>query len=337
MKRPFCVVFAMAVVGCDAQIPEIDPTLLACEDDVPFGEGLLPCPAQQACFEQRCTRRWQCDDRQDGNPGCTPDTTRCEPAFGEWTSRVQCVSGVHTSSTTIPDPGDSACDCPDGLFCVAYAGAETSEGLPLYLLPEGGDLPSDMLGTASEQRVFRRCVRACSSEVNCPPDHTCRPAAAVTEAFSSERDRLRNTVGVCYPNTLVDTSTTVRPPQPDVRTCRQNADCVSFGPGQGCRAENQTVADHPDYPAGDAAREGLENVAIVTRCDAIPAGAGTPNSGCTSSPACGSGVCLGGRCRTLCDPQDPITACGSASCGPVLVTREIDRTTSVSDELFLCR
>ena len=316
-----------ALGACDAQIPDVSPTDFACVDDRRLSDGTLPCPETHACFEQQCTPRWQCNDRTDDQPGCRPDTTRCEPVFNALTSAVQCVSGVHTSTTVIPSPAVD-CACPDGLFCVVAAGDDLS-AYPLYLLPTGGALP-DQLGLPTEAPSSRRCVRVCSGEVDCSPDHSCRPAAVVQDAASGEGLE-RHTIGVCYPNTLVDTSTAIRPVQLDPDVCRQNADCAEDGVGRACRAGVLSVPDHPLFPAGDA-RDPVASTAIVTRCEFARAGLAQAGAGCTDSANCASGVCVDGRCRTVCDPQDPITACQNDTCGP----RRIERG-DVSDEIFLCR
>lgn len=324
-------IFSVAVAGCDAALPEVDPTRFACVDDREIGDGKLPCPEAQFCFEQQCTDRWSCDDRTDGNPGCRPDTTRCEPIFNARTSAARCLSGVHTSTTVIPDPVES-CDCPDGLHCVAFAAGYDDGAYPLFMLPEGGPLPAAELGLAGERVERRRCVRACSSEINCPADHTCRPAVVVSEAVRLGVEPLRNTIGACYPNTLVDTSTTTPPEQPDPDACRQTADCEE--PNRGCRARLSAVRDHPDprFPAG-AALGG--NDALLTRCETAVSG----QSACAVGEEvnCASGVCFDGRCSVLCDPQDPITACQNNTCRPTRVTRTRPDGTVATDDVFICR
>lgn len=333
----------LGLAACDAQLPDISPEQFACFDDRPSGDGTLPCLASDFCFEAQCTRRWDCNDRSDGAPGCRPDTTRCElvlgtvdpdeQAIGSYTAAVRCMSGVHTSTTTIPQDR-VRCECPDGLVCVAYGGAPGEADYPLFVLLEGGALPTDQLGISGETVSLRRCVRACSGEVDCPADHSCRPAAVVNARLQPEGDSGRQTVGVCYPNVVVDTSTTTRPPAPDPAMCRQNADCAA---GQVCRAGLFTLDDHPVFPAGDA-RGPTTDVVWATRCAQDAAGLGMVGSGCTTSPGCGSGVCLNGRCQRLCDPLDAITACRLAPCRATRVERTLpDGESTVSDQVFLCR
>lgn len=319
--------------ACGQALPEVEPSRFACENDAPLEGGLFPCGASHWCAEDltrpgsvlgTCAPRLGCVEPELGFPGCDPDRRRCEPVVTPYLAAVRCEGGRHTSTSTRPaDP--SACACPDGLHCVAYleggveGGAAGDPFQPdLRFLPSGGAAPGP------ERPERRLCVRACSEEDNCPPGHTCRPARVEGPGLATERGLDRNTIAVCYPDLIPETSTTSQVAQPRRGLCRDALDCPAM---ESCGYELEPVLDHPVAPIGSAWGERL---AFVARC-AVRSGRVGAGLGCTSGQECDSGVCLRRDCVRPCDPAAPERACGQRVCIETRVMRSIARGDAVID------
>ena len=306
------------LLGCTAELPNVDPLRFACEDDALFG-GNTPCGSDGYCLEGLCAERLGCN-LPSGTPGCTgpadpgipianTDPTRCDAVLGASSVAVRCQSGVHTVSSTRPRDFDR-CDCAvdpavpeaEQLLCATLAGLPGDGGYPLYVLPEGGPLPSAELGVADELDEARMCVRGCASDANCPASHTCRPAAVVNDNLLGGIDAQRQVLGVCYPNIVVPTSSTATVVQPDPDVCAKPQDCGEDNDVVTCSLRIFDVPDHPETPIGEA---WSERRAFVGRC--INRGTLlTEGTGCAESAAsCASGVCFRGRCARICDPNEP--------------------------------
>lgn len=336
----------IGLTACTTELPTVDFRNLACVDDEPLSDGTLPCPASHACVDGQCTPRLNCD-RSEERPGCEPDVNRCELTVSAEVSRVSCESGLYTeTSTQAPDPVD--CDCPLAspndtrrLECVAMAGAPMNGAYPLFLLPDGGALPSDALGVPAEVPEWRWCVRPCSSEGSCPPDHTCRPAAVVDHGLLEDQGVGRRTAAVCYPNrlfTLTATTTTSStaeapepPPEPDPELCLSAVDCRDRPGQEACQYQLEPVMDHPFFPAGEAVW-GTQR-ALLGRC--VDESGKTPiGRGCVASndTACVTGLCLETTCAQICDPVRPFDGC---RCTPIPATRRVDDV-PVTDLVHVC-
>lgn len=344
MRRLSCIISFGAFAACTTELPPVDFTELACVDDAPLSDdGPLPCPASHACDEGWCRPRLDCD-RGEGVDfeGCEREVTRCEAVISEMTSAVRCESGLYVvTSTKAPDP--VACDCPtaspnddERLLCVAMAGPPIEGAYPLFVLPEGGPLPSDRLGVPAEVPDWRWCVVPCSSEASCPTHHTCRPAAVVTGGLEAEQGTGRHTVGVCYPNRLFvptsSTSSAAEPvPEPDPGVCLVGSGCDQSAGRQACQYQVERTPDHPFYPAGEA--WGVRR-ALVGRC-VDPTGLTPTNMGCPpgADATCVTGVCSGNRCRRICDPETNVDEL--CACGEVEVSRSVDGD-DVRDAIHLC-
>jgi hypothetical protein len=327
------------VLSCTTELPAVDPGLLACTDDRPLASGEDPCPETHWCSEAACRPRLECETPGLGRPGCQddptrPSPTRCEAVFGARTAAVRCESGTHTATSARPADPDR-CACPDGTRCVAFARSSPGD-FPLFVLPEGGALPTGVLGITGEVEDRRLCARACSSEANCPPDHTCRPAAVLGGDLLAAVSG-RHTIAVCYPNRLTSTSTTAPIVQPDPNGCLQPADCPVVGLDRPvCQYEVRLVADHPLVPAGPA---WTERRALVARCiSGGDSGLLNPGLGCELERAslCESGLCLDGRCAALCDPARPEVACERRRCIAREATRVLPDGRRIVDRVHVC-
>ncbi len=326
----------LSLTACPSDLPNVDPNRFACLDDAPLADGERPCPDTHWCEEGICTPRFACtviDEFGGRVRSCGRDTlTRCEPAYNEENSVVRCEPGVHTSTSVRSI--DGACACGDGLHCVAFAQANSApESYPLVLLPEGGGLPS-LTGVLGEVAEWRVCARACSSEVDCPALHTCRSTVVASTQVLDGSGGSRHTIGVCYPDRLVPTSSTSTLAQPAPDQCLTNLECP--GPLV-CTFQNERVEDSPLVPAAQA--WGQSRFALHGRCASGQGKAGD-NIGCAMAPnSCQSGICLGSKCRTVCDPQRPIV-CGSGKCVEQFATRtlmsEANETITVTDRVFIC-
>ena len=330
--------WAGLAVACTTEIPEIDFERLACFDDAPIENGILPCSPDRRCSDQgQCVPRLDC--AREGIDGCgggvDPELSleapfsRCGVLFGPYTSSVQCESGVYTATSAVPvEP--QVCDCAVGLaerlLCVVLAGPPVEGAYGLFVLPEGGRFDHERFGAPKEVLAARRCVRPCSSDASCPAGHTCRPAA-VARSLS---DSTRNTIGVCYPNRLVSTATTGPPFQPDPAGCEDSNDCEDQGAGLTCQLQVVPTPDHPFAPLGET---WSGRRALLGRC-VDRAGLVGPGLGCTldQPQACRSGICMAGRCAALCRRPAPPPGC---ACRPFHVTRE-SPLGPVSDVVHLC-
>lgn len=319
------------LAGCE-RLPEVDPSAFACVDDQPLEDGRFPCGASHWCVEGACAPRLGCGvvSTERGpaacnDPGADPETDpirRCEPVLTPEVAAVRCERGIATSTTARPeDP--VACDCPDGLHCVAWIGLpdpdDPEEGflpsLDLRLLPSGGPrLPREV-------EAGRLCVRACSAEGNCPAAHTCRPALVERGRPPGSRD----TVAVCYPDIVPSTSTTSPAPQPLPRACLRDADCDDAT----CRYDVVRVPDHPAVALGEVWDHG----AVAAACG--PGVDPDPGQTCTVGRECASGICIRSRCRVPCDPASPAVPCRRRRCvAEAVARRTTDRT--VRDRVFVC-
>lgn len=324
--------------ACTTELPEVDFTRLACEDDLPLSDdGPLPCPASHHCVDQQCAPRLACT-RGGELDGCEREVTRCELSVTEQVSSVACESGLYVlTSTKAPDP--VRCDCPAGspsddqpLLCVAMAGRPVEGAYPLFVLPEGGALPSDRLGVPTEIPDWRWCAVPCSSDASCPAHHTCRPAAVVSDALAADQGVGRHTVGVCYPNRLyVRTSSAAElPEEPDPGVCLVGSQCAGSG-GRACQYQVERIPDHPYFPAGAG---WSDHRALVGRC-VDPTGLTPINMGCPpgSDATCVTGICSDNRCRRICDPETNVDEL--CACQEVEVTRGVDGV-DVTDTIHLC-
>lgn len=325
------------LAACTAELPAVDYTKLACVDDAPLSEGgPLPCPASHHCVDGLCAPRLGCN--RGTTEGCEREVTRCALSTNAHLSSVACESGLYVlTSTKAPDPVDCACPTAspgddEPLLCVAMAGRPVDGAYPLFVLPEGGPLPSDALGVPAEVPDWRWCVVPCSSEESCPTDHTCRPAAVVTEGLAEAQGDGRHTVGVCYPNRLHTATSTVEagPEEPDPRLCISGPDCADSDEGRACQYQVEPVPDHPFFPAGEA----WDRRAFLGRC--VPSIGLTPvGRGCTagSDATCITGICEDNRCGRICDPasNDP----DLCACGAFDVTR-FSAGAEVTDSIHLC-
>ncbi len=324
--------------ACTTEIPSVDFTQLACTDNAPLGDGLLPCPASHHCVDAQCTPRLNCT-RPGEQDGCIREVQRCEASLQDLTASVACQSGLYAvTSTKAPDP--VACNCPAAsdsddlrLLCVAVAGAPTGGAYPLFVLPEGGALPSNALGVPAEIPDWRWCSIPCSSDVSCPVDHTCRPAAVVSDNLLAAQSTGRQSLSVCYPNRLyVPTSSAAEAPlEPDPDICMSDANCDQSSGAQACQVQVEPVPDHPYFPLGEAWKD---QRAFFGRC--VDKGRLTPfGMGCVegSDATCVSGICNSTTCARNCDPD--VNVDGLCACRPVDVVRQVDEA-AVLDSVHLC-
>ena len=321
---------ALALFACTTEIPPVDPAQFACEGDEPLASGELQCPESHWCADNACTPRLGCTEPGASRPGCDrAQQRRCDPVLNPLTSAVACSGGNHTITSTAPL--DDACSCPDQglagtpLFCAHVPEGPSGEHT-LFLTMPGEPLPVGQFGITGDQADFRWCVHACSTESDCPASHTCRPAALLTEQLRASPSS-RHTIGACYPNYLVSTSTTEARPQPDDDACLTARDCLAGD----CQFNVETVADHPLLPVG-AAWEGRR--ALVARCVPRNSALADPGRGCTRDAECKNGLCERGRCQRPCNPMFDIACDG---CLPIQVERTVPTgEITVVDTVHIC-
>lgn len=304
--------------ACLSDLPEVEPPAFACLDDAPLEGGELPCGPAHRCENEVCVPRLDCAD-QGGGFGTCPDLTRCEVVSDAYLSSVQCLSGIHVATSTRPSTPFN-CSCPEGLICAAYMNGPDLSGTAfapdLRVLPSGGAAPG------VEVQARRMCVRACSGEADCTAGHTCRPALVEGPGVSTTRGLERNTVGVCYPDVIPETSATSTVVQAISDICYDDGDCDAANL-EACNYLEEPIADHPVAPIG----EGWQNRAYIPRCKVRRS---RPPS-CTQDSNCASGICLGNRCRQPCDPRTPRCA-GSAEC----LEEELMDGARLLDRIYLC-
>lgn len=320
--------FLLVLAACSVELAPVAPERFACIEEAPASDGALPCPASHWCVEGACTPRLFCDVQDSGRRGCADEATRCEPVYTPFSSAVRCERGVHTSTSALAV--GTSCGCADGLHCVAFAEGRASTAYPLYVLPEGGALPTGTLGITGEVDEWRMCARACSSEANCPAAHTCRLAAVLDDPLLGDPTSARFTVGVCFPEQVV-TSTMAIESQPNPEACQAKSECTARDPRSGCVYRVEDVADHPDAPMGAS----WANRAIVGRCRTVSTGLAEPGIGCIAGQDCKSGLCVGGSCAQPCNPFGS-SACATARCNPRPVERTRSDGEEVVDTVFLC-
>lgn len=331
MRSPWSILLLAA--ACTAELPPIEPARLACTDDSVLPSGERQCPADSTCVDGSCRLRLDCRDPDRIN--CTPDETICEPILRAETAAVRCTAGVTTSTKAVrPSPVEPR--CPELSYEVAFADGPPPDRYPLFLLPTGGVLPSGLPGVSGERTEWRRCAVACSSEANCPADHSCRPAAVITDGFRTAPSGDRFTIGVCYPNRLEPTRTSTSLeefPEPRQNACRQSIDCNRAGRSGNCRYDVDKIADHPTAPAQSAWGE---RYALYAQCTNQQATSLLEEGiGCERGDVCKSGVCFG-RCGRPCDPYRPAEGCGPRECVPRLAERSLGNGQVVTDLVHIC-
>jgi hypothetical protein len=321
--RAFASCLALLVSACTTEIPVVSPEQFACEGDEPLASGELQCPESHWCDQGACRPRLGCIEEGRATPGCDRNAQRrCDPVLNALTSAVECSGGNHTITSTAPI--DDQCGCPDQgpggtpLFC-AHIAEGVSGTYPLFVTPPGEALPTGQFGITGEVIEYRWCTRLCAGEVDCPASHSCRPAPLVTEQLRASPSS-RHTIGVCYPNYLVASSSTTDRPQPKSDACLANEDCVA----QTCQFNIETIADHPVLPIGSA-WEGRRGV--VANCVPGTGALADPGRGCTRDNECKNGLCEGGKCQRPCNP-----AFGSCE---GCFSREVERTIPGSDVIVI--
>ncbi len=320
----------MYLLACNTQIPETDPRRFACVDDLPFDKDKRPCPQSHWCPGEACTPRLNCSVLAvDGSEstGCTERLQRCELVFNQDNAAVRCEPGVHTSTST--HPPDTECTCPDGTHCVAFARGLDARTYPLFAIPNGTRFPPNVPGVLGEVPEWRMCVRVCSGELDCPTAHTCKATAVLAPQLLADPSISRYTVGTCYPDRLVSTSTVNALAQPDPTICLHAGECPE---SEVCKYSVVKVEDHPVFKAQEA---WTERFALQGRC--APA-QGTPDgNGCTvgEGGACQSGLC-DRQCKTPCDPRR-VNACGNRPCIARSISRRVQEGVNVTDLVFYCQ
>lgn len=344
MKRLLALLLALAG-GCNAELPEIPAERFACDDDTALQDGSFPCPESHWCREGQCVPRLGCFEPDRSLPGCTPLERRCDLLTDPEISAVACLPGSHFVETSTRPPGIEACDCPDGTWCVTYAGGvDQGDAYPLYLLSptRGSTLPRSQLQLEAELPGARVCTHVCSSELDCPGGHTCRAAAVVNDGFLEDPTTSRHTVGVCFPELVLTSS--LAQDQPDPEACLSIDHCkAELGRTEGvCQSEASVIPDHPRNPIGPAWGTRL---ALRSHCTKIGTARG-PGLGCSRHEECSSGVCSDGRCALLCDPtqsgfcvDNPGQNQGGAeACRAVEVERALPgEGETVRDRVYICR
>jgi hypothetical protein len=348
MRHPLLLVLIFGS-ACQASLPNVEPSQFTCDNDDPDSKGNFPCPEASFCGAGKCTPRFDCFVPNAGRPGCDPDQTcetthqmcrRCDATFNTETDAVSCQGGVHTTTSTRPKdlPG---CTCPDGTYCVAFQDTQVmGDAFPLFVFPTGMavSLPIRSLELTAEKIDFRYCVRVCGSELDCPANHTCRAAAVVSNDLIQNPSSTRHTIGVCYPDAYVVSSTTAKiPAMPDASACWSDVECANRGNPGPCRYEILSVPDHPSVPANTAWNP-MVHRALVARC-ADPASTSTLKSfdvGCTRGDECRSGLCVGGRCAKTCNPHIRGTCPLTRGCNDVRESRELPGTGSIEDRVQIC-
>lgn len=333
------VLVALTAFGCNAQLPEVAPEAFSCDSDALAEDGLLQCPASHWCEEKSCTARMGCSAADADEAGCLTNVERCQLGAGGDVASVGCQRGLHTETSTAPDDL-TACECPDGTYCVAYAEGVPHDpnAFPLFLLPNGGPLAAGAFGITGDRVGLRVCTRVCSGELDCPAGHTCRAAAVVQPALQSNPTSSRHTVGVCYPQTIrTITATTaefpVLPEQPEPQACMSPSGCPVAG--QICQQQVTEIPDHPSVPGGAAWPEG--RFALVGRCVTNMVGLTPVGMGCTPDALCESGICHQMRCALLCDPLEHNACGGARQCLATRVSRaRVGGEKRVWDTVWLC-
>ena len=333
------------MLGCFAEVPQIDDTAFSCTDDLPSENGRLQCPESHWCYEGSCKPRLGCTVPNAERPACEEFVSRCELSVTGTVAAVSCEPGVHTITSTKPkDPQN--CGCPDGTWCVAYdenSSRVDDEAFSLFVLPPNQSFPATEVNGAVEREGIRVCARGCSGELDCPGGHTCRPAAVVTSNLIENPSETRNTVGVCYPDRVVTETATsaelpVLPQEPHPEVCLTQSDCkdreVAF---EICQVRVAVIADHPRFPAGSEAW--AEHLALVPSCiQPISAGLTGVDKGCDNGSECETGICHNGRCARLCDASLPEPCPGGRSCRDTQVSRPIrGDAQEVRDRIWLCQ
>lgn len=314
--------------GACTDVPAVAPEAFACVDDQPLADGTWPCPATHACVGGQCTPRLGC--RGATEPGCDPGATYCGLLDRETPSVLACVPGalppVPTSTTAGP-----GCACAPGFVCALVAdvnGAPAAFVSAPYAASATVALPVGARGIGAERRAFRRCVRPCSGEADCPAGHTCHPAARLTDAVRAGTDAGRDTVGVCLIDLEVSTASAARALDPAI--CGYDGDCnEALGrPGRFCEARVEAIADHPASPLGAA---WVDRRAVRSRC--APESARIDSGrGCIRDGDCKSGLCVASRCARICDPRAPMPCPSAQGCVDYPV-----EVAGVADRVYLCR
>lgn len=323
--RRFGWLLLLFLGACTTDIPDVEPAAFSCESDEPLASGELQCPKTHWCDDGTCRPRLGCSEEGKSAPGCdVAAQRRCDPVLNPLTSAVACAGGNQTITSTIPI--DAACHCPDQgsagtvLFCARYAEGPSGGGYPLFLVPAGEALPIGMFGITGEVEDWRVCVRACATEQDCPASHTCRPSVVVSDQLLASPDS-RHTIGACYPNLIVPTTTTTVIDQPDEDACLSDEDC----PGD-CQFNVEIVPDHPSLPIGPDGPGGWKDrKALIGRCVQGTGALAEPGTGCATDAECKNGLCHSGSCQQPCDPfQD--SACD------VCLAEQVERVVPGGDE-----
>lgn len=347
-RRLLLVAATLTCSTCQVSLPEVPAAKLACTGDHPLGGGELPCPEADWCSNMRCTPRLGCQLPGSRRLGCDPEQSceflgmscmRCEMRINPETAAVRCEPGVHTTTSTTPRTL-AGCECPDGTFCTLFDRGGAEGAYPLFILPPGTPRPMGSgqrgpLSSAGEIPERRVCARGCSSELDCPASHTCRPAAVIGDDLLRNPTSTRHTIGVCYPNRLVSTSTRAPIRQPDADSCLDAQDCESNPRAAGpCQYRVTEIADHPTVPAREAWGRRL---ALIQRCVPPESSLLGNDIVCTRGEQCKSGLCVSGRCAIPCNPLRAGTCPSTRGCGDVLVKRELPAgTDTVDDRAQIC-
>jgi hypothetical protein len=335
--------FSAFLISCPGDLPAVDPGAFACMDDAPLKDGTLPCPDSSWCNREECSPRLGCFVPGATRPGCDPDRScemrfmgcrRCDARFNTLTDAVICESGVHTSTSVRPKDLDT-CACPDGTNCVAAQDAPPTGAYQLYLLPPMTPLPIGKLGFTKENIALRMCVRACSNELDCSADHTCRATAVVSSDLLAHPDSKRHTIGTCYPDRLVSTSSLSSIIQPNPIACDDALECTEMGVPGPCQYRVIEIPDHPTVPAGEGWGE---HMAMIAECIGEMTGANfvANDLGCTQGDQCASGVCQTGRCAIPCNPLRAGSCPGVRRCNDVSVSRTLPKGKVLEDRVHVC-
>jgi len=324
--------------ACQADLPDIPPERFACT--VRLRRSQLQCPQSHWCKDERCSPRLGCTEPLATEPACPDGVSRCEPELNGEVAAMSCEPGLYTLTSTTPiDP--ERCTCPEPFLCVAFAEGPTRdrEAYPLFVLPPGDapvSLPSGSFGISGERTELRVCSRACSSELDCPAEHTCRAAAVIQSGLVDNPVSTRHTIGVCYPNRLM-TVTASSAAQPDQSFCADIGDCGPFlgRPVGVCQAQTILIPDHPTVPAGPAWGT---RTAVIQRCVQQTGGLIPPGRGCTRTDLCETGICFEFNCAILCNPEEIEPCTGNRACFPATVERQAPGGQAPQPDLIhICR